>query len=110
MTCLPFGSDLFFSRHVRRHNHLLWLSPTARPELGGKEADDNRLVMEFDKRASVEISNPGCYSTVCLEPDIQSLAVNTVLQSHHINDMEEGSSVSISFDVIQQASLEYYDV
>ncbi|KAF2978236.1 hypothetical protein EK904_005544 [Melospiza melodia maxima] len=78
-----FGSDLFFSRHLRRHNHLLWLSPTARPDLGGKEADDNRLVMEFDERASVEINNPGCYSTVCLELDIQSLAVNTVLQSHH---------------------------
>ncbi|XP_067406281.1 DNA polymerase epsilon catalytic subunit A [Emydura macquarii macquarii] len=101
-----FGSDLFFSRHLRRHNHLLWLSPTARPDLGGKEADDNRLVMEFDDRASVEISNPGCYSTVCLELDIQSLAVNTILQSHHINDMEGASSMSISFDVIQQASLE----
>jgi len=58
-----FGSDLFFSRHLRRHNHLLWLSLTARPDLGGKEADDNRLVMEFDERASVEINNPGCYST-----------------------------------------------
>ncbi|RLV97718.1 hypothetical protein DV515_00011497 [Chloebia gouldiae] len=101
-----FGSDLFFSRHLRRHNHLLWLSPSARPDLGGKEADDNRLVMEFDERASVEINNPGCYSTVCLELDIQSLAVNTVLQSHHVNDMEGGSSMSISFDVIQQASLE----
>uniref|UniRef100_A0A8C4Y6G4 DNA polymerase epsilon catalytic subunit n=1 Tax=Gopherus evgoodei TaxID=1825980 RepID=A0A8C4Y6G4_9SAUR len=101
-----FGSDLFFSRHLRRHNHLLWLSPTARPDLGGKEADDNRLVMEFDDRASVEINNPGCYSTVCLELDIQSLAVNTILQSHHINDMEGASSMSISFDVIQQASLE----
>ncbi|XP_059569609.1 DNA polymerase epsilon catalytic subunit A isoform X2 [Alligator mississippiensis] len=101
-----FGSDLFFSRHLHRHNHLLWLSPTSRPDLGGKEADDNRLVMEFDDRASVEINNPGCYSTVCLELDIQSLAVNTILQSHHINDMEGASSVSISFDVIQQASLE----
>ncbi|XP_038229566.1 DNA polymerase epsilon catalytic subunit A isoform X2 [Dermochelys coriacea] len=101
-----FGSDLFFSRHLRRHNHLLWLSPMVRPDLGGKEADDSRLVMEFDDRASVEINNPGCYSTVCLELDIQSLAVNTILQSHHINDMEGASSMSISFDVIQQASLE----
>lgn len=47
-----------------------------------------------------------CLLLVCLELDIQSLAVNTVLQSHHINDMEGGSSMSISFDVIQQASLE----
>ncbi|XP_043835295.1 DNA polymerase epsilon catalytic subunit A [Dromiciops gliroides] len=101
-----FGSDLFFSRHLRHHNHLLWLSPTSRPDLGGKEADDNRLVMEFDDQASVEINNPGCYSTVCLELDLQNLAVNTILQSHHVNDMEGASSMGISFDVIQQASLE----
>ncbi|KAE8634027.1 hypothetical protein XENTR_v10002174 [Xenopus tropicalis] len=101
-----FGSDLFFSRHLRRHNHLLWLSPSARPDLGGKEADDNRLVMEFDEKASVEINNPGCYNTVCVELDIQSLAVNSILQSHHINDLEGAGSMGISFDVLQQASLE----
>ncbi|MEE6511690.1 hypothetical protein FKM82_018375 [Ascaphus truei] len=101
-----FGSDLFFSRHLRKHNHLLWLSPSTRPDLGGKEADDNRLVMEFDERASVEINNAGCYNTVCVELDIQSLAVNSILQSHHINDMEGAGSMGISFDVLQQASLE----
>ncbi|KAM8961963.1 DNA polymerase epsilon catalytic subunit A [Pelodytes ibericus] len=101
-----FGSDLFFSRHLRRHNHLLWLSPSSRPDLGGKEADDNRLVMEFDERASVEINNAGCYNTVCVELDIQSLAVNSILQSHHINDLEGAGSMGISFDVLQQASLE----
>nr|XP_020761351.1 DNA polymerase epsilon catalytic subunit A isoform X4 [Odocoileus virginianus texanus] len=101
-----FGSDLFFARHLQRHNHLLWLSPMSRPDLGGKEADDNRLVMEFDDQAPVEINSSGCYSTVCVELDIQNLAVNTILQSHHVNDMEGADSIGISFDVIQQASLE----
>lgn len=44
--------------------------------------------------------------TVCLELDLQSLAVNTILQSQHVNDMEGGASLGVSFDVIQQASLE----
>ncbi|ELK14230.1 DNA polymerase epsilon catalytic subunit A [Pteropus alecto] len=101
-----FGSDLFFARHLQRHNHLLWLSPTSRPDLGGKEADDNRLVMEFEDQATVEINSSGCYSTVCVELDIQNLAVNTILQSHHVNDMEGADSMGVSFDVIQQASLE----
>ncbi|XP_053510024.1 DNA polymerase epsilon catalytic subunit A [Ictalurus furcatus] len=101
-----FGSDLFLARHLRKHNHLLWLSPTARPDLGGKEADDSRLVMESDERGSVEINAPGCFSTVCVELDIQSLAVNTILQSQHVNDMEGGASIGVSFDVIQHASLE----
>ncbi|KAG7318195.1 hypothetical protein KOW79_017950 [Hemibagrus wyckioides] len=101
-----FGSDLFLARHLRKHNHLLWLSPTARPDLGGKEADDSRLVMESDERGSMEINSPGCFSTVCVELDIQSLAVNTILQSQHVNDMEGGASMGVSFDVIQHASLE----
>lgn len=58
-----FGSDLFFARHLQRHNHLLWLSPTWRPDLGGKEADDNRLIMEFEDQATMEINSSGCYST-----------------------------------------------
>ncbi|XP_075389510.1 DNA polymerase epsilon catalytic subunit A isoform X1 [Tenrec ecaudatus] len=101
-----FGSDLFFARHLQRHSHLLWLSPTSRPDLGGREADDSRLVMELDDRTMVEINSSGCYSTVCVELDVQNLAVNTVLQSHRVNDMEGAASVGISFDAIPQASLE----
>lgn len=41
-----------------------------------------------------------------MELDIQSLAVNTILQSQHVNDMEGGASMGVSFDVIQHASLE----
>lgn len=32
--------------------------------------------------------------------------MNTILQSQHVNDMEGGASLGVSFDVIQQASLE----
>ena len=35
---------------------------------------------EFDEGGSPEINQPGCYSTVCVEISIDSLAVNTVLQ------------------------------
>ena len=30
-----FVSDVFFSRHLLRHNHVLWASPTDKPDLGG---------------------------------------------------------------------------
>lgn len=46
------------------------------------------------------------FSPACVELDLQSLAVNTILQSQHVNDMEGGASLGVSFDVIQQASLE----
>lgn len=39
-----FAADVFYARHLQKHNHLLWMSPTDRPDLGGKEDDDNRSV------------------------------------------------------------------
>jgi DNA polymerase epsilon subunit 1 len=40
----PFIWDLFFARQLLQHNHVLWLSEATRPDLGGKENDDNRLM------------------------------------------------------------------
>jgi DNA polymerase epsilon subunit 1 len=42
-----FGCDLFFARHLQKHNHVLWCSPSDRPDLGGKEGDDNRCALMF---------------------------------------------------------------
>ena len=40
-----------------------------------------RLMMEFDEGFSVEINKSGCYNTVCVELDIVSLAINTLIQA-----------------------------
>lgn len=100
-----FGADLFFARHLQRHNYVLWCSNSERPDLGGKEAEDNRLLADFDETVGVEINCPGTYSTVSIEVNLDALAVNTLLQSHHIHD-SEGTSGSVAFDTIPQASLE----
>lgn len=99
-----FGCDLFFARHLQKNNHVLWCSPTERPDLGGKEADDNRLCMELEESTSVEVNNPGTFPTVCVELGISSLAVNTIIESAHVNDQEGASAVS--FDTLPQSSLE----
>ncbi|KAK3581719.1 hypothetical protein CHS0354_015350 [Potamilus streckersoni] len=99
-----FGCDLFLARHLHKHNHIMWCSPTERPDLGGKEADDNRLCMELEESSSVEVNNPAAYSTVCVELDVASLAVNTIIESSHVNDQEGASAVS--FDTLPQSSLE----
>ncbi|XP_071842245.1 DNA polymerase epsilon catalytic subunit A-like isoform X3 [Apostichopus japonicus] len=100
-----FGADLFFARHLQKQNHVLWASPTDRPDLGGREADDNRMVTEFEESNVVELNQSGFYQTVCIELDMASLAVNTLLQSHHISELEGGAG-SIAFDAIPQSSLE----
>ena len=38
-----FGSDLFYARHLQRHNAILWVSPTEVPDLGGREDEDLRF-------------------------------------------------------------------
>ena len=99
-----FGSDLFFARHLIRNNCVLWCSPTERPDLGGKEADDNRLVTEIeDSTTTLIVNNSGTYSNICVEMDVDALAVTTLLQSHQVLDVE-GTSSSIAFDN-PQASL-----
>lgn len=37
-----FASDLFFARHLMKHNHVLWCSTLDRPDLGGSQENDSR--------------------------------------------------------------------
>ena len=100
-----FGADLFYARHLRKQNFVLWASPTDRPDFGGKEADDNRLLTEMEDGCSVVISNSGLYRNTCVELDIDALAVNTLLQSHSIQELE-GAAGAVAFDAAPQANLE----
>ena len=77
-----FGCDLFFARHLSKHNHILWTSQNERPDLGGKEADDNRLCMELEESVNADMNNKGTYNSVCVELEITSLAVNTIIEVH----------------------------
>jgi DNA polymerase epsilon subunit 1 len=36
-----FGADLFFARHLRKQNFVLWCSPTEKPDLGGKNCEQS---------------------------------------------------------------------
>jgi DNA polymerase epsilon subunit 1 len=50
--------DIFYARALKRANHLVWMSPTDRPDLGGQELDDNRLMADVDD-SSLFINEPG---------------------------------------------------
>ena len=39
-----------------------------------------RLLTEFEESSSVEVNTSGFYNTVCVELDMASLAVNTLMQ------------------------------
>lgn len=103
---LGFLVDIYFSRNLTRHNHLLWVSRSPDPDLGGKQQTDFRFHSNPYEVRQVELNNPGTYATVCIEFAVHSLALVSILQSSHINDYEGGTVSSISFDFIPQASLE----
>ncbi|XP_017892120.1 DNA polymerase epsilon catalytic subunit A [Ceratina calcarata] len=100
-----FGADLFYARHLQKANFVLWCSPTEKPDLGGSEDDDNRLLTDFEESAHCAANNSGTYSSVCIELEIESLAVNTLLQYHHIHDID-GTSSFVTFHNQQAASVQ----
>lgn len=102
---IMFGADIFYARLLQKHNFVLWASPTSRPDLGGREADDNRLLSEFEESITVVQNNSGFYESVCVELTVDSLAVTALLQASKIQEIE-GASSAITFDVMPQASLE----
>ncbi|PCH37205.1 DUF1744-domain-containing protein [Wolfiporia cocos MD-104 SS10] len=86
-------ADIDFARRLSEQDHVLWWSPGSRPDLGGIE-DDARPTEELPK---TEFMSPGCYSNVCLEITVRNLAVNAVLHSVIVNELE-GSGGSTAFD------------
>lgn len=81
-------SDVFFARQLKEAHHLLWMSSSNLPDLGGSEGDDAVFSEEL---INPELSEPGFYHPFCVEFDVFNLAINTVLEASHIGDIEGGS-------------------
>ncbi|RUS33948.1 DNA directed, epsilon, isoform CRA_a [Jimgerdemannia flammicorona] len=97
-------ADIFFARRLMKHDMVLWWSASAKPDLGGREEDENLFLIE--ELANPEMSVPGSYNTVCIELDVIRLCVNTLMQSSLINDFE-GTGGGIGFDNVAHTLEEY---
>ena len=75
---------------------MLWWSDQPRPDHAGHERDDilGPLTEVVEMPA---INNPGAYTSVCVDVSVQNLAINTILTSSIINELE-GSAESIAFN------------
>ena len=83
---ISFVTDVAFSRHLTAQNYCIWYSPAGLPDLGGNEEDIGITEMEEPVKNCV-----GAYRTVCVELDLWGLAVNTVLNSDLVDDIEGAS-------------------
>ncbi|EPQ51216.1 DUF1744-domain-containing protein [Gloeophyllum trabeum ATCC 11539] len=97
-----YVADLEFARRLLKEDMVLWWSPGDRPDLGGIE-EDKRQTQEI---ASTEFLSPGCYVNVCLEIAVRNLAVNSVLHSVVVNELE-GSGGATAFDSVSHTLDEY---
>ena len=82
---IGFLVDIEYARRLSENNIVLWWSPNPLPDLGGFEMD--RMV-DFDSLAFPTINNPEIYETACLEVEIGTLTINTILTSALINEAE----------------------
>ncbi|TNY23875.1 DNA polymerase epsilon catalytic subunit A [Rhodotorula diobovata] len=89
-----FLADVDFARRLHKADCVLWWSPAARPDLGGREADANASQLA-DELVNPEVGKPGCYSNACLEVEIRNLAVDAVLQSALVYELEGGEGAGL---------------
>lgn len=64
------------------------------------------MLMNGDLDTVPRINNAGVYPYVCVEIDVHALAVSTILQSSHVNDIEGVGGSTIALDSLGQSSLE----
>ncbi|GJJ12948.1 hypothetical protein Clacol_007195 [Clathrus columnatus] len=88
-----FMADIEFARRLQKQDILLWWSPGERPDWGGMEDD----FQQIEDLRSPEFHAPGCYSNVCLSMKMKNLAIDAVLQSAVVNELE-GSGGTTTFD------------
>ncbi|KAF2685905.1 DUF1744-domain-containing protein [Lentithecium fluviatile CBS 122367] len=89
-----FLIDVEYARRLQRERVILWWSAQPKPDHAGYEKDDILAPLETVEMPS--INNPGTYSSVCIDLNIRHLAINTILSSSLINDLEGSDSFSFN--------------
>ena len=86
--------DIAYARRLQRSNVVLWWSGGPLPDHAGYQRDDISGPLETVNMPS--INHPGTYSSVCIELDVRNLAINTILTSSLINELEGSDSVALN--------------
>ena len=89
-----FLIDVSYARRLQKNNIVLWWSAEPRPDHAGYEKDD--ITGPLEKFEMPAINNLGTYSSVCVELDVRNLAINTILTSSLINELEGSESMTFN--------------
>ncbi|AEO59723.1 hypothetical protein MYCTH_2139989 [Thermothelomyces thermophilus ATCC 42464] len=89
-----FLIDVAYARRLQANNVVLWWSDSPRPDHAGYEKDDVAGPLERVQMPSV--NNPGTFASVCIDLEVRNLAINTILTSSLINELEGADSISFN--------------
>lgn len=96
--------DIEYARRLTTNNVVLWWSSSSLPDHGGFEMDTSP---DYENLTFPQINNPEIYETACLEVEIGTLTINTILTSLLINEAEGSDLVedSVSKDINNGSSI-----
>lgn len=86
--------DIAYARHLQKNKVVLWWSGEPLPDHAGYEKDD--IPRSLDKVEMPSINKPGTYSSICIDIDVRNLAINTILTSSLINELEGSDSALVN--------------
>ncbi|XP_050220537.1 DNA polymerase epsilon catalytic subunit A-like isoform X2 [Mercurialis annua] len=93
---LIFTADVFISRALRDQQQLLWISDDGVPDLGGISEEPSCFADEVHQPV---LTYPGAYRKISVELKIHHLAVNALLKSNQVNEMEGGALLGFEQDM-----------
>ncbi|KFK43140.1 hypothetical protein AALP_AA1G085200 [Arabis alpina] len=98
---LTFTVDIFLSRALRDQQQVLWVSDNGVPDLGGINNEETFFADEMQQTSLVY---PGAYRKVSVELKIHNLAVNALLKSNLVSEMEGGDFLDFEQGVNSRGS------
>ncbi|XP_055836278.1 DNA polymerase epsilon catalytic subunit A-like [Solanum dulcamara] len=93
---LMHTADIFFSRALRDQQQVLWISDNGIPDLGGINDEVSSFMDEVNQPV---LTYPGAYRKVTVELKIHHLAVDALLKSNQVNEMEGGTLFGLDHDL-----------
>lgn len=80
-------TDIEYARRLQKADILLWWSQKSRPDLGGRQDDANAVQLSEDL-VNPEILKSGAYTNACVEVSVKDLAIDAILQSALVYELE----------------------
>lgn len=86
--------DIAYARRLQKSSVVMWWSGGPLPDHAGYQKDE--VVGPMETVSMPSVNHSGAYSSVCIELDVRNLAINTILTSSLINELEGSDSIAFN--------------